>query len=271
MHALLLAFALAAPPDKPPATLDEKIASALKNHPDVKAAEAKRVLAEAELEQARLLITQKVTAGATKVELAKLKVMLAEEDVKIYERMAKLGSVGELEKVQYAKAIPALAAAKAELAAAEVELQQLVGKGVAADPKVTGTSEGSGPAKLPAGPAIDKLEKVISKTVHLNLKEADRGTALKEVLKAAGIDPGSVRGAKLFEALGKFSTKTELVGEQTLAGWVQLIFDEYNQQNGETLNLYVREYGLLLVPISQAPKDAITLTEFAQTMRARKQ
>ena len=50
MHALALALLLTAPQDAPKAKppLDEKIAAALKNHPDVKAAEAKRALAEAE-------------------------------------------------------------------------------------------------------------------------------------------------------------------------------------------------------------------------------
>jgi outer membrane protein TolC len=275
MHALLLAFALAAPPDKPPATLDEKIAAALKNHPDVKAADAKRVLAEAELEQAKLTVTQKVTAAASKVELSKVMVMLAEEEVKVYERVMKLVSASEIEKTKYAKAIPALAAAKAELAAAEVELQQLVGKGVTTEQKAAGPSDNPkterSTSKLPSGPAIDRLEAAVLKSVKLELKNVELSAALGELLKAAGAEDVQIRGGKGKTTVYPFSLATK--GEVTFGAAMEMLIDEHNLANpGNTFEVYVREYGLLVEkPGGVAPKDAPTLAEFVKAVRARKE
>jgi hypothetical protein len=277
MHAFILALALAAPPDKPPATFDEKIAAALKNHPDIKAAEAKRLLAEAELEQARLVITQKVSAAASRVELAKAKLIQAEEEAAIYDKLKGNPVASELEKAQFAKARPALIGAKAELAAAELELQQLVGKGGAAEAKPVDKSGASAPdvatAKLPTGPAMEKLEAAVRMTVKLDFKKMDKKEALEGLFGAVKVDTGSVRGMKILLA-GNVALETfDLVGEQTFAGWMQLILDEWNGENADQtgpVGAYVREYGLLIELVKNAPKDAITLTEFSQAVRAKK-
>lgn len=271
--ALVAALALAAPPEKPPTTLDEKIAAALKSHPDVKAAEAKRLLAEAEVEQARLVITQKVTAAVTKLELAKAKMVLAEEDVKIAERIMKLGqAVAETEKVQAAKAFPALTLAKAELAAAELELQQLVGKPAPAETKPLGptdTPKAEVPGtKMPSGPAVEKLEAAAQKMVTLELKSVQLSDALPGLLKAAGVEDVPVRGLKAATRTFSVTPKTEL----TFGAALELVMDEYNLANpGDTYEVYVREYGLLVEkPGGVAPKDAPTLTQFVRAVRAKK-
>lgn len=264
MHAMLLALALAAPP----ATLDEKIAAALKSHPDIKAAEAKKLLAEAELEQARLAITQRVSAAASRVELAKVKLMQAEEDVVIAEIVIKQGvAVSGIEKAQYMKARPALIGAKAELAAAELELQQLVGKGgVEAKPAA---SQDVPEAKLPTGPAIEKLEGAVRMTVKLGLKDMEPKKAMEELFTAVRLDPATVRGLKLLDTFVQHPPKIDMVGEQSFAGWVQWLLDDHNSQKGKTLGVYVREYGLLIEQVENAPKDAMTLTQFARAVRAK--
>lgn len=274
MHAFILALALAAPPDKPPATLDEKIAAALKNHPDIKAAEAKKLLAEAELEQAKLAITQRVSGAVSKIELAKAKLMQAEEEVAVLDKVLNLKSaVSELEKAQYMKARPALIGAKAELAAAELELQQLVGKGVPAEAKPadkSGASAADVPtAKLPTGPAMEKLEAAVRMTVKLDFKEMSPKKALDGLLTAVRVEPATVRGLKMFELGGRELQTFDLVGEQTFAGWVQLFLDEYNGKNSNKIGVYVREYGLLVEFVQNAPKDAMTLTEFSRAVRAK--
>ena len=266
MYALLLAVALAAPPS----SLDEKIAAALRNHPDIKAAEAKRLLAEAELEQAKLVITQKVTAAAGKLEMAKLKVMIAEADVQIAERILKAGNtVAETEKAQASKAIPALAAAKAELAAAEVELQQLVGKGVSTDMKPSGPPDNPKAAtpKRPSGPAVDKLEAAVQKSVKLELKNVDLSAALAELLKAAGAEDVTIRGSKGRSTVYPFSVSAK--GEVTFGAALEILIDEHNLANpGNPFEVYVREYGLLVEkPGGAAPKDATTLAEFVKAVR----
>lgn len=265
MHALLLALALAAPP----ATLDEKIAAALKTHPDIKAAEAKKLLAEAELEQAKLAITQKVSAAASRVELAKAKLIQAEEDVAIAEMVISKGTaVSALEKAQYMKARPLLIGAKAELAAAELELQQLVGKG-GADAKPAAAIPDVPTTKLPTGPAMEKLEVAVRMTVKLDFKDMEPKKALEGLLSAVRVDPTTVRGLKLFSMEKRDQQRFDLVGEHTFAGWVQLFLDEYNGNNMDKIGVYVREYGLLIEQVENAPKDAMTLTEFSRAVRAK--
>jgi hypothetical protein len=273
MHALLLACALAAPPDKVPATLDERIAAALKNHPDIKAAEAKKLLAEAELEQAKLAITQRVSAATSRVELATAKLMQAEADVVVYKRLETLPVATDLEKAQYAKAVPALATARAELAAAELDLQQLIGPAVKAEAKPADKPELSA-AKLPSGPGVEKMEAAVLMTVKLDFKGMDRTKAIEGLFAAVKIDPASVRGLKELTATNANPSKLDLVGEQTFAGWVQLLLDDYNGQiargsSRAQLGVYAREYGLLIEYVQNAPKDAMTLTEFSRAVRAK--
>jgi hypothetical protein len=273
MHAFALAMLLAAPPEKVPATLDEKIAAALKTHPDIRAAEAKKLLAEAELEQARLVITQKVSAAASRVELAKVKLIQAEQDVKIAERLesAPPGTVSEAEKIQFFKAKPALIGVKAELAAAELELQLLVGKGGGSDPKVElkdpqiGVSPFNPNPKLPSGPVSERLETAVRMAFKLDLKDMEVKTAF-EGLKTFGGD--TLKSPPKFDKLS---------GQNSLDGWVQLFVDELNanqsglpEQMQGKYDVYVREYGLLVERVANAPSDAMTLTQFARAVRAKK-
>lgn len=270
MHTLALALLLAAPPEKVPATLDEKIAAALKHHPDVKAAEAKKLLAEAELEQAKLAITQRVSAASSRVELAKAKLIEAEEDAVIADKVMRMAAASELEKAKYAKARPALLAAKAEVAAAELELQQLVGVPAKADVKADVGKPELPAAKLPTGPAMEKLENAVRMTVKLDLKEMERRKAIEGLLTAVRVEPETVRGLKVLNTFVQNPPKIDLVGEQTFAGWVQLFLDEYNGQHPSSqLGVYVREYGLLFELVANAPKDAMTLTEFSRAVRAK--
>lgn len=283
MHAIALALLFAAPQDTPKvkSPLDEKIAAALKNHPDVKAAEAKRLLAEAELEQAKLAITQRVASAVSKVELAKARLIEAEEAAIIYDKILKMGgAASEIEKAQYAKARPGLIAAKAELAAAELELQQLVGKGGASEPKPADVpkAEAVNP-KLPSGAVADKLEIAVLMIFALNFKDMEMNKAFEGLMTAAKLDDVAVRGIKL---LGGDHLKTppkfdKLIGRNSLDGWVQLFVDELNgNQKGlpdelkGKYDVYIREYGLLVERVDNAPKDAITLTEFARAVRAKK-
>lgn len=274
MHAFALALLLAAPPEQASVTLDEKIAAALKNHPDVRAAEAKKLLAEAELEQARLVITQKVSAASSRVEMAKAKVLIAEEEVKVAEMLDKLapGAVSQLEKAQYMKARPALIGAKAELAAAELELHLLVGKGVTSDPKVAlkdppvGVSTFNPSQKMPTGAVIDKLELVVRRQVVLDLKDMTFADAIASIVGSP--DEIIIRGGKVSGNKITVSQKTPLAFEAA----VQLLLDEYNRANiGKELEVYVREYGLLVEhPRGVVPKDAIPLSDFIRAVKDKK-
>jgi hypothetical protein len=139
--------------EKKPTQLEEWIAQALRDNPDVRVAEAKAREAEAELNRARLQAIQKVVAhqhtvetltGAVKsaearLDVAQASLRLAEAQ---YQRVAELVKRGGAAKeeadaaqatlqkaksdVEVAKA--ALQAAKADLAKAQAELPYLLGK-----------------------------------------------------------------------------------------------------------------------------------------------
>lgn len=279
MTAILLALALSAPPDKAPATLDEKIAAALKNHPDIKAAEAKKLLAEAELEQARLTITQKVSAAVTRVELAKVKLEEATLLSNDAERMRKGALISEQEAL---KARTPLLAAKAELAAAELELQQLVGRGGQADAKPATKPQATNPdplaAKLLTGPVSEKLETALRLQFKLDFKDMEVKKAFEGLMTVAKLDDIPVRGLKFLggDILKSPLKFDKLSGQNTFDGWVQLFVDEINANQDVLLpqlqgkyDVYVREYGLLVERVANAPADALTLTQFARAVRAK--
>jgi hypothetical protein len=138
--------------EKKPSQLEELIAQALRDNPDIRVAEAKTREAEAELSRVRLQVIQKVVAHQHTVDtlesavrgaeanltLAEAKAKLAETE---YQRMLNLKNAvtpSDLDaaraKVDQAKADltsakAALQAAKADLAKAQAELPYLLGKG----------------------------------------------------------------------------------------------------------------------------------------------
>jgi outer membrane protein TolC len=137
--------------EKKPSQLEELIAQALRDNPDIRVAEAKTREAEAELNRARLQVIQKVVAHQHTVEtleggvkmaeanyaLAQAKVKFAETDYKRLTDLRNAVAQAELDQaratveqaranVENAKA--ALQAAKAELAKARAELPYLLGK-----------------------------------------------------------------------------------------------------------------------------------------------
>jgi len=139
--------------EKKPSQLEELLAQALRDNPDVRVAEAKMREAEAELNRARLQAIQKVVAHQhntetleSAVKTAQARVVVAETNVRLaeaeYQRMAdiaKKGVVAQSEvdaaqaKVKQAAADleaakAGLQAAKADLAKAQAELPYLLGK-----------------------------------------------------------------------------------------------------------------------------------------------
>jgi len=139
---------------KKPSALEELLAQALRDNPDVRVADAKVREAEAELNRARLLVIQKVVAHQHTVETlesgvktAEARYMAAEAVVRLGEaqsqRIAELikkGAIAREEvdamqaKLEQAKADvetakAAVQAAKADLAKAKAELPYLLGKG----------------------------------------------------------------------------------------------------------------------------------------------
>jgi hypothetical protein len=209
--------------------------------------------------------------------------MQAEEEAIIAQKVLDIGrGVSETEKAQFMKARPALIGAKADLAAAELELQQLVGPAVKVEAKPADKSGASiqyvPTAKLPTGPVAEKLENALRMSIKLDFKDMEVKKAFEGVMTAAKIDDVPVRGMKVFggEILKDPPKFDKLSGQNGLDGWVQLFMDELNANQGGLpepyqgkYEVYVREYGLLVEKVISAPSDAMTLTQFARAVRAK--
>jgi hypothetical protein len=294
-------------PPKPTDELTAAIAASA-SHPDVRMAQAKLQVAQAELDQAKLLVAQRLAAAHAKLRSAQAQVEL---EAQTYERLVKLESA--IPKTELALAERALAQAKAALAAAEAEWQAArgqpdAGKGLVLVESADGTAtllsmlmkaqaQPQQPDQAafnylnlvqrtvapPPGPATDRLRQLIGKRVTLDMKEpVPFNRAMDEFIKQAGLGDMTVRvPAWADERVLKTPPKVgPLVGEQTVAGWFQLILDDFNRSlvSGNYPSeyyqgpheVYVRDYGLLITKKELAPPGAPTLAEFARQAQAPK-
>jgi hypothetical protein len=145
--------------EKKPSQLEESIAQALRDNPDVRVAEAKVREAEAELNRTRLQVIQKVVGHQHTIETLENAIQAAEANYQAAEaklksvdadlkRMANLGNVGvakadldlaqanrEQARANLEAAKAALQSAKADLAKAQAELPYLLGKATKDDPQ----------------------------------------------------------------------------------------------------------------------------------------
>jgi hypothetical protein len=144
--------------EKKPSQLEELLAQALRDNPDIRVAEAKMREAEAELSRTRLLVVQKVVAHQHTLETLQSAVKVAEANYTAAEAKVKAadathkrfkglridGAIDEakveesLAAYEQARAAletarAALQSAKADLAKAQAELPYLVGKGAKED------------------------------------------------------------------------------------------------------------------------------------------
>ncbi|MFT3880641.1 MAG: hypothetical protein QM703_13380 [Gemmatales bacterium] len=110
---------------KQPATLEQAIAQALVNHPDMRLAEAELRVAEAKLAQARIQVSQKVTEDFHRLQKERADVELAQAN---WERMTKLLKNSAISQEEYRVAQHQLASAKARLAATESSWKLMKGK-----------------------------------------------------------------------------------------------------------------------------------------------
>jgi hypothetical protein len=286
-----------------PGSVDEAVANAMKQHPDVKLAEAKRLVAEAEWEQTRLLVTQRITNAFAKVEQAKARLKLAETQ---HSRLMELHKTGSLPQAELSKTESELLAAKSELAIAESDLlvakgapvknpvaSTLFGATTATEPRVTNTSGLPATVTVPgfqmanlsrfdkSGPA---LQEFIEKKVSLKLEK--KGITVAEAFEILKVAAGRKDMILRLPPENKLPKLDNLVGEQTVLGWIELIMDEIARpvdadeptpgpagaltrttRRRDVYQIYVRDYGLLMTLTSSAPQDAVTLAEFARMIK----
>jgi hypothetical protein len=292
---LLAVSALGQPPagpNQPAKRKDEKkanpvealIAAALANDPDVRMAQAKLQLADAELAKARQAVAVKVITLSGAIEEQKRQVASAEDRVAWAARMVEKGFTS---KPQLLSDRQALESAKAKLAQLETELKLLIGggplgrnggpagpgMGMAMD-SFPGMHPGDPYATRPdipvkirfrvfdsaTGPIADRLRAALDKPVKLGAKDAKVTfeQAMEVFKKEAGLDipiRESTAGTGL--SLQGERTTIQSGGESLPVGaWFQL-FQDFN---GGVF--HVRDYGLLYTSKEAAPPDALTLTQF---------
>lgn len=292
---LLTAAAAVGQPPKPPAPkpptpggVDEAVLNALRTHPDIKLAEAKVRMAEAEVEQTKSRVAQRITGAFAKLEQAKAELVLAQDYL---DRIKKAGgSTTELlsATAQYQRVKSAVVDAEVELNAAQGAAPRV--QFAPADPDQAAVDRGLkwlarmqetgvAPVKpVPAGTVADRMKTLLDKPVMLDLTGADLDAAVAAVLKSVGDTTLTVKLPTLGRRHLKDPPTVTAKGEMTFAAAMQLILDEINRpENGavfESLKgqqeVYVREYGLLVTRVQDAPKDAPTLAEFARQVRAEK-
>lgn len=123
-------------------SLEQMLAQALKNHADIRVAEAKLREAEALLEQSRLLVSQKVIAHYHAVQAQKAAVEASQIQM---DRVARLAESKAISAEEISVARQAYTAAKAKLAELEAQTPLLIGKPAAsAGTGSMGGSLGSG-------------------------------------------------------------------------------------------------------------------------------
>jgi hypothetical protein len=284
-----------ADPKQPDAT-----AEALRNHPDIRLAEAKVRMAEAELAQAKLLVAQRIAIAEAKVQEYKVRM---EYSSSLADRLRGVVGVSNAEMLALDKDV---AAAKAALIGAEAELAAARGLNTASAPQsaderlverarmfLKAQQAGGDDAssaflaamlameskQVPAGSATDKLRELLDKRVPMRVGRAPFTEVLAAFVKHVDLQGVTIRSPEWAnpQTLKNPPQVGPLEGEQTVAGWLQLILDDFNRSlDGVPADLagkydiYVREYGLLMTKTNLAPPGALTLSEYVRQLRTAK-
>jgi len=228
--------------------VDKVIAAALRQHPDIKLAEAKRLMAEAELEQARMGVIQKITHAFTRVEQAKARHILIRSQ---HDRLLQTFKTGATPREQLEKSESDLLAAGAELAAAEADL--LAVKGGAPKPSPITPDPFAIPPQVPyvVGPSLpprtspytpdriprgmvektprplpksaEALRLWLNKPVKLDLGgDVPVADVIKQLKSQTGQEDLTIR----LPAQDRLPHLSHLTGTHTVQVWLQIIMDD---------------------------------------------
>lgn len=291
------------PAEPKKATLEDDITKALRAHPDIQVAEAEAQLANAKLQQAKLAVSQRVTAAKAEKEQAAVEVLMAMRrleslrrtaDVtgKQYEGMRRLGNqvatteVAQLElafdkaKLAALEQEQVIELAKAKAAAAEAGYDALVGKAAPKPTSVVARLDEAQQKFLDAslleyrrsallhskpGSVAERLRTALAKSVTFEAKGMSVASVVHALKTAAGLD-------LMVRTPGANESYTFTFEKQTLplAAWLELLRDEYATRlvadEAKKLDWYVREYGLSFSP-SGRPEGAMTLSEFTKAVQ----
>jgi hypothetical protein len=269
--------------DKPvPNSLEEMLTRALRNNPDIRLYGTKVREAEAELQRARLQVTQKAVTLYHNRESQKDVVKAAEA-----EAFAVGGNTEANRK---------LVAAKAKLAEIEAEIAYLVGGQPAKGPgagavfvdldndgmvdvfvandsyrrALTGSlAAGRQPAARRAvtGSMAEKIRKALERPVNLKVEQATLGAVMQMLQDKAGITIQLAEGNLADYPVSGLNLKDIPVGAALEAVEDKFATRRSDGLNGDeehqpALRIAVRDYGLLVIPEDRLPPGAMLLEEF---------
>jgi hypothetical protein len=259
--------------------LEQMLAQALKNNPDIRVASAKASMAEAELNRARLQVTQEVIR--LHHALLSQRATVAYQTKK-YERIKQLQAQNAVSSEIVDEAQEAVTAAKAKLAELEAQMNALVGKSpreANADANAVrqqavealnrwqygieiSTAEAMFRHVLeqhkPAGPIAERIRAALEK--HITLKV--EGEFVSEVLQH--LEKQALLTIKLMaEGLPEPKLKLELTDLPLVAVL------QYIEDSEPGYRFVVREYGLLFAPEAKLPPGAVRVQEFLRPPPAR--
>lgn len=270
-------------------SLEDAIAAALRNNPDVKVAEAEVQLAQAKLAQAKLAVAQKATAAHMGVDRAKADVSVTEANFKRIEQ-ARLAATVPIAAVDEAR--QRLDVAKAALAKAEADYNATLGvvpnqaavgttwlNTIAASEHIALVDFGGvrflGDAAradrrvgvvdimllAPGSPGgvADTLRGALDKPVKLTTQgEVGLGQFVQDLKQQAGLD----LTFRLAPAKSEWHVPVE-PGTNSLGGWLQLAED-----SNPGLRFVIREYGVLATDAKTLPAGAVPVQDFWKQVRA---
>jgi hypothetical protein len=254
---------------------DALVHAALANDPDVKVAQAKIQLAEAEMAKAKQAVVLKVLTLNVTIQELKTQVAAHTRKLEAMQNLVKAAAISQEElDLERSK----LESAKSALAKAEMELKLLTGrmqKEVGANSgfrDATLSNDQAGEAALrwfaqrmkekqaAMGPIPDRIRAALDKPVKLGAKgeQVTFAKALEVFKKDAGLDV-PVRNS--YPGLNPIMSEGE---ELPVGAWFQMFadFNKGTQMFSTEARFLVREYGLLVTTKESAPSDAITVSEF---------
>ncbi|HEY7426171.1 MAG TPA: TolC family protein [Gemmataceae bacterium] len=259
--------------------LEEMLAEALKNNPDIRVAAAKVAKADAELNRTRLQVAQKIVELYNAIDAQKKTVALQEQKSGSLEQRFKEARIPFTEVLDARQAVTL---AKAKLAELEAQMPALLGKTAhAADAKdaedavsrdylrsqyerfLAGDMETTRWFKLQeqrkaTGPLAERIRKALETPVAVNYKDVKFSEILKDLEKKAPGLPFHIRDLPMKGQFGAAEdAKVTLHFDMSLpiAAILQAIEDDTGA------HFIVRDYGIL-VTTGKLPPGALTVQEF---------
>ncbi len=261
----------------PAPSIEEVIARALQTHPEILVAEAKLAGAKADLELAKLALSQKIAKAKSRYEAAKQTEIHAVRALALIEQLYRAKAIDEqemgrtLEKLDLAKALRIEAEAEWKAFQPPAKPPMLTDATRDRDPKLRMWE-----VSEPTRGERDRYELLMRPLKMKKGEKIDLVEAAKLLQENPEFKSLSLRvPAWSSRAVLKSTPLIEMTdGEMSVGGWLQLISDEFNGQAnslpGDKLANYdwfVREYGMIFERVDNKPVGAPTLAEFLKAMR----